>query len=140
MARGMTYAMIPETMSRCLGTSILLGSIWRMTSRSCQNKSPQRHGGRPGWQTSCWSWGHLTTQTDGVRVVKMRLDMEKECTVPMEQRFGHKDNNSTPIIVTLVCAIIALLGFLDSPGLCASPRTSRQEEVATKGAKIMPFD
>ena len=58
--------------------------------------------------------------------------------MPMEQRFGHKDNNSTPIIVTLVFAIIALLGCLDSLGLCAS--SSRQEEVATKGAKIMPFD
>ena len=28
--------------------------------------------------------------------------------MPMEQRFRHKDNNSTPIIVTLVFAIIAL--------------------------------
>ena len=56
----------------------------------------------------------------------------------MDQRFWPKDNNSTPIIVTIVLAIIAMLGFLDSPGLCASP--SRQEEVATKGAKIMPFD
>lgn len=56
----------------------------------------------------------------------------------MDQRFWHKDNNSTPIIVLIGFALIALLGFLDSLGLCASP--SRQEEVATKGAKIMPFD
>ena len=58
--------------------------------------------------------------------------------MPMNQHFWHKDHNSTPIIVPIVFAIIALLGFLDSLGLCASP--SRQEEVATKGAKIMPFD
>jgi hypothetical protein len=58
--------------------------------------------------------------------------------MPMDQRFRHKDNNSTPIIVLIGFALIALLGFLDSLGLCASP--SRQEEVATKGAKIMPFD
>src|SRR5262245_13637797 len=63
----MTYVMIPETMPGCLGTSILPGSIWRMTSRSCQNKNSQRHGGRLEWQTSCWSWGHLIIQTDGVR-------------------------------------------------------------------------
>ena len=58
--------------------------------------------------------------------------------MPMDQRFRHKDNNSTPIIVLIGFALIALLGFLDSLGLCAPP--SRQEEVATKGAKIMPFD
>ena len=58
--------------------------------------------------------------------------------MPMDQRFWHKDNNSTPIIVPIGFALIALFGFLDSPGLCASP--SRQEEIATKGAKIMPFD
>jgi hypothetical protein len=58
--------------------------------------------------------------------------------MPMDQRFWHKDNNSTPIIVPIGFALIALLGFLASLGLCASP--SRQEEVATKGAKIMPFD
>jgi hypothetical protein len=58
--------------------------------------------------------------------------------MPMDEHFWHKDNNSTPIIVTIVLAVIAMLGLLDSIGLCASP--SRQEEVATKGAKIMPFD
>ena len=58
--------------------------------------------------------------------------------MPMDQRFWHKDNNSTPIIVAIGFALIALLSSLDSLGLCASP--SRQEEVATKGAKIMPFD
>ena len=58
--------------------------------------------------------------------------------MPMNQRFWHKDHNSTPISVPIVFAFIALLGFLDSLGLCASP--SRQEEVATKGAKIMPFN
>ena len=58
--------------------------------------------------------------------------------MPMDQRFWHKDNNSTPIIVAIGFALIVLLGFLDRLGLCASP--SRQEEVATKGAKIMPFD
>jgi hypothetical protein len=56
----------------------------------------------------------------------------------MEQRFRYKDNNSTPIIVTVVLAIIAILGYLDSLGLCTSP--SRQEEVTTKGSKIMPFN
>jgi hypothetical protein len=56
----------------------------------------------------------------------------------MDQRFWHKDNNSTPLSVTIVFAIIALFGCLDSLGLCASP--SRQEEVASRGAKIMPFD
>ena len=58
--------------------------------------------------------------------------------MPMDERFWHKDNNSTPIIVTIVLAVIAMLGLLESIGLCASP--SRQEEVATKGAKIIPFD
>ena len=52
--------------------------------------------------------------------------------------FGLKITNSTPIIVTIVLTVLAMLGFLDSPGLCASP--ARQEEVATKGAKVMPFD
>jgi hypothetical protein len=56
----------------------------------------------------------------------------------MDKRFWHKDNNSPPIIVTIVFTVIAMLGLLESIGLCASP--SRQEEVATKGAKIMPFD
>src|SRR5215471_10523581 len=55
----------------------------------------------------------------------------------MEKRFWHKDNRRT-IMVTIVLAVIVMLGFLHSTGLCASP--SRQEEVATKGAKIMPFD
>jgi hypothetical protein len=58
--------------------------------------------------------------------------------VPMNERFWHKDNNSTPTTVVMVLAIIAMLGLLESIGLCASPR--RQEEVAAKGAKIMPFD
>jgi hypothetical protein len=56
----------------------------------------------------------------------------------MDERFWHKENNSIPIIVTIVLAVIAMLGLLDSIGLCASP--SRQEEVAAKGTKIMPFD
>jgi hypothetical protein len=56
----------------------------------------------------------------------------------MDERFWHKDNNSTPILVTIVFTVIAMLGLLESIGLCASP--SRQEEVAAKGAKIMPFD
>jgi hypothetical protein len=56
----------------------------------------------------------------------------------MDERFWHKDNHSTPIIATIVFTVIAMLGLLESIGLCASP--SRQEEVAAKGAKIMPFD
>jgi len=56
----------------------------------------------------------------------------------LDERFWHKDNNSPPIIVTIVCAVIAMLGLIESLGFCASP--SRQEEVAAKGAKIMPFD
>jgi hypothetical protein len=58
--------------------------------------------------------------------------------MPMQQRFWPKANTSTFIIVALVFALRAMLGFLESPGLCASP--SRQEEVATRGAKVMPFD
>jgi hypothetical protein len=58
--------------------------------------------------------------------------------MPMDERFWYKDNNSTPIIVTIVFTVVAMLGFLESIDLCASP--SRQEEVAAKGAKIMPFD
>jgi hypothetical protein len=58
--------------------------------------------------------------------------------MPMDKRFWYKDNNSTPIIVTIVFTVVAMLGFLESIDLCASP--SRQEEVAAKGAKIMPFD
>jgi hypothetical protein len=58
--------------------------------------------------------------------------------VPMDERFWHKDNSSTPIIVSIVVMVITMLGLLESIGLCASP--SRQEEVAAKGAKIMPFD
>jgi hypothetical protein len=56
----------------------------------------------------------------------------------MNERFWYKDNNSIPITVVMVLAIIAMLGLLESIGFCASP--SRQEEVAAKGAKIMPFD
>src|SRR5438094_8265405 len=58
--------------------------------------------------------------------------------MPIDERFWHKDNNGIPIIVAIVLSVITMLGLLDSIGLCASP--SRQEEVATKGAKIMPFD
>src|SRR5712691_9976366 len=58
--------------------------------------------------------------------------------MPMDERFWHKDNNSTPIIATIVLAVIAMLSLFESIGLCASP--SRQEEVAAKGAKVMPFD
>ena len=58
--------------------------------------------------------------------------------MPMDERLWHKDNNSTPIIVSLVLTVIAMLGLLESINLCASP--SRQEEVAAKGARIMPFD
>jgi hypothetical protein len=56
----------------------------------------------------------------------------------MHERFWYKDNNSTPIIVVIVLTVIAMLGLLESSGFCAS--SSRQEEVAAKGAKIMPFD
>jgi hypothetical protein len=56
----------------------------------------------------------------------------------MHERFWHKEHNSTPITVVIVLSVAAVLGFLESPGLCASP--SRQGEVAAKGAKIMPFD
>ena len=58
--------------------------------------------------------------------------------MPMDKCCWYKDNNSTPSIVTIVLAVIAMLGLLESIGLCASP--SLQEEVAAKGAKIMPFD
>jgi len=58
--------------------------------------------------------------------------------MPIDERFWHKDNNGIPIIVVIVLSVIAVLGLLDRIGLCASP--SRQEEVAAKGAKIMPFD
>jgi hypothetical protein len=58
--------------------------------------------------------------------------------MPIDERFWHKDNNSTPIIVTIIFTVIAILGLLESIGFCASP--SRQKEVAAKGAKIMPFD
>ena len=58
--------------------------------------------------------------------------------MPMDERFWHKDNNGNLVIVTIVLYVVAILGLLDSIGLCASP--SRQEEVATQGAKIMPFD
>jgi hypothetical protein len=58
--------------------------------------------------------------------------------MPIDKRFWHKDNNSPPIIVTIAFTVIAMLGLLESIGLCASP--SRQAEVAAKGAKIMPFD
>ena len=58
--------------------------------------------------------------------------------MPMDERFWHKDNNGNLVIVTIVLYVVAILGLLDSIGLCASP--SRQEEVAAKGAKIMPFD
>jgi hypothetical protein len=56
----------------------------------------------------------------------------------MNERFWYKDNNSIPVTVVMVLAIITMLGLLESIGFCASP--SRQEEVAAKGAKIMPFD
>src|SRR5215475_11560080 len=58
--------------------------------------------------------------------------------MPIDKSFWHKDHNSPPIIVTIAFTVIAMLDLLGSIGLCASP--SRQEEVATKGAKIMPFD
>ena len=58
--------------------------------------------------------------------------------MPIDKRFWRKDNNSPPIIVTIAFTVIAMLGLLESIGLCASP--SRQAEVAAKGAKIMPFD
>jgi hypothetical protein len=56
----------------------------------------------------------------------------------MDERFWHKDHSSTPITVSIVVIVITMLGLLESIGLCAS--SSRQEEVAAKGAKIMPFD
>jgi hypothetical protein len=56
----------------------------------------------------------------------------------MDEHFWYKDNNSTPITAAIVLAVITTLGLLESIGLCASP--GRQEEVAAKGAKIMPFD
>jgi hypothetical protein len=56
----------------------------------------------------------------------------------MDERFWHKDHNCTSITAAIVLAVIAMLSPLESIGLCASP--SRQEEVAAKGAKIMPFD
>ena len=58
--------------------------------------------------------------------------------MPMDEYFWYKDNNSTPITAVIVLAVITTLGLLESIGLCASP--GRQEEVAAKGAKIMPFD
>jgi hypothetical protein len=58
--------------------------------------------------------------------------------MPMDEHFWYKDNNSTPITAVIVLAVITTLGLLESIGLCASP--GRQEEVAAKGAKIMPFD
>src|SRR5262249_47002736 len=71
-------------------------------------------------------------------VVKMRIDTEKEWRMAIDKRFWHKNNNSPPIILTITFTRIAMLGVLESIGLCASPR--RQAEVADKGAKIMPFD
>ena len=58
--------------------------------------------------------------------------------MPIDKRFWHKDHNSPPIIVTIVFTVVAMLGLLEGIGLCASP--SRQQKVAAKGAKIMPFD
>src|SRR5688500_8273520 len=58
--------------------------------------------------------------------------------MPMDEYFWYKDNNSNPITAVIVLAVITTLGLLESIGLCASP--GRQEEVAAKGAKIMPFD
>jgi hypothetical protein len=58
--------------------------------------------------------------------------------MPIDEPFWHKDNNSTPIIVIIVFTVLAMLSFLESLGLCAP--SSRQEDIATKGAKIMPFD
>ena len=58
--------------------------------------------------------------------------------VPINEHFWHNDNNSTPVTAVIVFAVIAMLGLLESIGLCAS--SSRQEEVAAKGAKVMPFD
>ena len=69
----------------------------------------------------------------------MRIDTEKErVRMPLDQRFWHKDNNSTPIIVSIVFAIIAMLG--SSIALASVRLQAVQEEVAIKGAKIMPFD
>lgn len=58
--------------------------------------------------------------------------------IPGDEGFWHKGNNCTPITAAIVLAIIAMLGPLGSLSLCAA--ASRQEEVAAKGAKIMPFD
>lgn len=50
----------------------------------------------------------------------------------------YTNNHRAPRMATLVLVAIAMLGLLNSTGFCASP--SREEEIAAKGAKVMPFD
>jgi hypothetical protein len=44
----------------------------------------------------------------------------------------------TRVASTMVLVALAMSGLLGSTGVCAPP--TRQEEVATRGAKVMPFD
>ncbi len=56
----------------------------------------------------------------------------------IEERLWRKEHNRAMMMTTLVLIALALLGLCNRTGLCASP--SREEEIATKGAKVMPFD
>ncbi len=59
--------------------------------------------------------------------------------MPMDEPWWHKDHYSTLSIAAIaVLAVMALLSLLPSTGFCASP--SREEEIAAKGAKVMPVD
>ncbi len=56
----------------------------------------------------------------------------------MDERLWYKDPHRALKIATMVLVAIAMLGLLNRTSMSASP--SHEEDVAAKGAQVMPFD
>jgi hypothetical protein len=59
--------------------------------------------------------------------------------MPRKSSRPRQAQTSRALVASIVVLVaLAMVGILDRPGVCAPP--TRQEEVATRGAQVMPFD
>ena len=59
--------------------------------------------------------------------------------MPSKNSRPRKAQKRISLVASIVVLVaLAMVGILDSTGVCAPP--TRQEEVATRGAQVMPFD
>src|SRR5262249_19690498 len=120
----MRCALILRVMSRYRGTERRLVTARRTSSSSEHKNSMQRHGeARDVRRPAFPGCDYLT-----IRRARMSI----------EERLWRTEHNRAMMMMTMVLIALALLGLFNRTGLCASP--SREEEIATKGAKVMPFD